>query len=91
MTPGPRPVTSTAAVLAAVSALMPLRDKPDHPGWLEAVTAVAIMADCGTCWAIPSHPCEISNGGMHLARYKRVRKSGLIGVGDLAAAAGLAE
>ena len=36
---GPRPVTSTAALVAAVAAFTPLPGQPGHPGWLEAITA----------------------------------------------------
>lgn len=87
---GPRAVTRTADVVAALTAFTPLRGQPGEPGWLPAVTAVALMADCGTCWAIPGSPCPIIGRGTHLAGFARVRRAGLIGAADLAAAANLA-
>jgi hypothetical protein len=36
----------------------------------------ALMVSCGFCWAIPGTPC--GQGGLHLARYLRAYRRGLI-------------
>lgn len=87
---GPRSLTSTAALIAAVTVFTPMRDKPGTDGWLAAVAAVALNANCGTCWAAPGTPCPISTGGTHLARFARIRRAGLIGHDDLAAVTSMA-
>jgi len=41
----------------------------------------ARLARCGVCWAEPGQPCGDARGdlpGLHLARYARARRKGLI-------------
>jgi hypothetical protein len=44
---------------------------------------VALMATCGFCWARPGQAC--GEEGLHLARYVRAYRRGLLGQKDLAA------
>jgi hypothetical protein len=45
--------------------------------------AVALMATCGFCWARPGVAC--GEEGLHLARYVRAYRRGLLGQQELAA------
>jgi hypothetical protein len=45
--------------------------------------AVALMVSCGFCWARPGSVCEVE--GLHLARYVRSYRRGLISQEELAA------
>jgi hypothetical protein len=44
--------------------------------------AVALMATCGFCWARPGSTC--GEQGLHLARYVRAYRRGLLDQKDLA-------
>ena len=44
--------------------------------------AVALMATCGFCWARPGVACGAE--GLHLARYVRAYRRGVLGQKDLA-------
>jgi hypothetical protein len=44
--------------------------------------AVALMATCGFCWARPGVAC--GKEGLHLARYVRAYRRGVLGQKDLA-------
>jgi hypothetical protein len=44
--------------------------------------AAALMATCGFCWARPGVAC--GEEGLHLARYVRAYRRGLLGQKDLA-------
>ena len=44
--------------------------------------AMALMATCGFCWARPGMPC--GEEGLHLARYVRAYRRGLLSQKDLA-------
>ena len=49
------------------------------------ITADALRVDCGHCWAEPGHPCTDEHPGMHLARYARARRRGLLSDYDMGA------
>ena len=44
--------------------------------------AVALMVSCGFCWAVPGTACGPE--GLHLARYVRAYRRGVLGQNDLA-------
>lgn len=44
----------------------------------------ALMSDCGCCWAGPGKPCKAGGGAMHLARFGRAERHGLIAASDMA-------
>jgi hypothetical protein len=48
--------------------------------------AVALMVSCGFCWARPGSVCEVE--GLHLARFVRAYRRGLISREELAAVCG---
>jgi hypothetical protein len=48
--------------------------------------AVALMVSCGFCWARPGAVCE--HQGLHLARYVRAYRRGLISQQELAVICG---
>jgi hypothetical protein len=52
---------------------------------LDEITADAMQADCGAaeCWAHHLDPCS-SAPGVHLARYARARRRGLLSDRDMA-------
>jgi hypothetical protein len=45
------------------------------------ITADALRARCGECWAEPGQPCQ--GGVMHIARYQRARRRGLLSADDM--------
>lgn len=53
---------------------------------LAEITADALLANCGDgdCWARPGAPCSCAPG-VHLARYQRARRKGLLSAADLTA------
>jgi len=51
---------------------------------LAAITADALLADCGWCWGGRGNPCATDPpGGMHEARFSRAYRRGLISEADL--------
>jgi hypothetical protein len=54
------------------------------PRALEEITADALRARCGRCWAEPGRPCE-GTQGVHLARYQRAHRRGVLSAADLTA------
>jgi len=50
---------------------------------LADVTADALRANCGLCWARPRQPCE--GGGTHLPRYQRAHRRGVLSAADMTA------
>ena len=48
--------------------------------------AAALMASCGFCWARPGDAC--AEAGLHLARYVRAYRKGLISQEELAVVCG---
>ena len=56
------------------------------PRTLAAITADALRANCGEgdCWARPGRPCSCAPA-VHLARYQRARRRGLLSAADLTA------
>ena len=53
----------------------------------------ARQARCGVCWAEPGDPCGDARGdlpGLHLARFARARRKGLISGAEVAAVIGAA-
>ena len=52
---------------------------------LRDITADALQANCGHCWAEPGQPCTGERPGMHLARYARARRRGLLTDYDMGA------
>jgi hypothetical protein len=44
--------------------------------------ALALLVNCGFCWAIPGTPC--TEAGQHYARYLRAYRRGLLDTADLA-------
>ena len=56
------------------------------PRPLSEITADALRANCGNgdCWASPGQPCSIAPG-VHLERYQRARRKGLLSAADLTA------
>jgi len=61
---------------------------PCHAGerTLAAITADAMLASCGWCWGGWGQPCDAD--GVHLARFARARRRGLISETDMAAVLG---
>ena len=56
------------------------------PRPLAEITADALLANCGHCWASPGQPCATeAPGGMHLARYARARRRGILTGPDMSA------
>jgi len=49
----------------------------DGPG----PTALALLVNCGFCWAVPRTPC--TNVGQHYARHLRAYRRGLLDTTDL--------
>lgn len=49
---------------------------------LAGIAADAIQAECGECWPGHGNPCDAP--GLHLARYARARRRGLISGPDMA-------
>jgi hypothetical protein len=49
---------------------------------LAGIAADAIWAECGECWPGRGNPCDAL--GLHLARYARARRRGLISGPDMA-------
>jgi hypothetical protein len=49
---------------------------------LAEIAADAIQAECGECWPGHGNPCDAP--GLHLARYARARRRGLISGPDMA-------
>lgn len=45
------------------------------------ITAGALLANCGQCWARPGVPCK--DGGTHLLRYQRAYRRGVLSAEDL--------
>ncbi len=45
------------------------------------IAADAIHARCGHCWAEPKIPCDVD--GMHLARFARARRCGILDGPDM--------
>lgn len=72
------PKASTNELREALRSLTCCAGAPGSPEWLRAVAGVARMATCGTCWARPGEPCPVSNGGTHLARFRRARERGIL-------------
>ena len=54
------------------------------PRTLAEITADALAANCGHCWAEPGRPCSCAPG-THLARFDRARRRGFLSAEDLAA------
>jgi hypothetical protein len=55
----------------------------------ERAGQAARLARCGVCWAEPGEPCGDARGGLdgvHLARYARARRRGLLGEAAMTAA-----
>jgi hypothetical protein len=50
----------------------------DEPG----PVALALLVDCGFCWAVPGTPC--ADDGQHYARYLRAYRRGLLTSAGLA-------
>jgi hypothetical protein len=51
---------------------------------LAAIAADALAVSCGHCWADPGQQCaESTPGAMHLARFARCRRRGLISDADM--------
>ena len=53
---------------------------------LAEIAADALRANCGAgdCWAEPGRPCSCVPG-VHLARYQRARRKGLLSAADMTA------
>ena len=54
---------------------------------------VAKHVHCGHCWSAPQHPCTEGGqraDGVHLARFARARRRGLISLDEIAAVLALA-
>ena len=50
---------------------------------LAGITAVALGANCGHCWACPGEPCATAlPGGTHMARFDRAYRRGFITAAD---------
>jgi hypothetical protein len=60
-------------------------ERAEAPRTLSDITADALDANCGHCWAEPGNPCD-TPGGTHLARYARARRRGLISGPDMSVA-----
>ncbi len=50
----------------------------DGPG----PVALALLVNCGFCWAVPGTPC--TDAGQHYARYLRAYRRGFLDAADLA-------
>ena len=53
-----------------------------QPRTLAGIAADAIQAECGECWPGHGNPCDAE--GIHLARFARARRRGLISGPDMA-------
>jgi hypothetical protein len=54
-----------------------------------AIAADALAVNCGYCWASPASPCATDQpGGIHVARFGRAYRRGLITGADLMAVLG---
>lgn len=79
------------AALAALAELAALTPAPQQAGprAMAEVRALAVLATCGQCWAASREPCtvppEATPGSLHLARYDRAARRGLISGTDMAA------
>ncbi len=51
---------------------------------LAEITADALRATCGHCWAYPGEPRK-GTPGIHLPRYGRARRRGLLSSADMTA------
>ena len=50
---------------------------------LRDISAAALAATCGHCWAEPGEPCSAAlSGGTHAARFGRAARRGLITSAD---------
>lgn len=58
--------------------------------WRRELCAVASLANCGICWAVPGEPCTVAGtvyaplAGYHAGRFDRAYRRGAITVSDLA-------
>lgn len=53
---------------------------------LAEIAATAVVVSCGHCWAVPGDPCAADAPcAMHLARFARARRRGLISDADMCA------
>lgn len=51
---------------------------------LREISAAALLATCGHCWAEPGASCTTAlSGGTHTARFARAARKGLITSADL--------
>ena len=56
------------------------------PRTLPEIAEDALLVSCGHCWADPGQPCtEDTPGVMHLARFARCRRRGLISDAEMCA------
>jgi hypothetical protein len=60
---------------------------PEHRP-LHLIAADVLAATCGHCWAHPGEPCDAE--GVHLARFARARRRGVISGPDMAAVLSIA-
>lgn len=61
-----------------------------RPG--EQVQASALQATCGQCWAYPNRLCKFDGGEeLHLLRYERANKKGVVSDEELERARAVAE
>jgi hypothetical protein len=53
---------------------------------LAQIAESALLADCGYggCWAESGEPCKAAEGDVHLARFGRAERKGLISAADMA-------
>ena len=52
---------------------------------LREISEAALSANCGFCWSPPGEPCVTQHpAGMHVARYARAMRKGLLTSADLA-------
>jgi len=76
------------AELAELAALAPA-PRQAAPRAMAEVRALAMLATCGQCWAAHREPCtlppEAEPGSLHLARYDRAARRGVISGADMAA------
>jgi hypothetical protein len=76
------------AALAELAALAPA-PRQAGPRAMAEVRALATLATCGQCWARHREPCTVppdaAPGSLHLARYDRAARRGLISGADMAA------
>ena len=52
-------------------------ERAETPRTLAEITADALRAECGECWPGPGEACNCAPG-VHLARYARARRKGLL-------------